>query len=90
MKEWFLLLLHGFIPPGPGQYGVLLPWMEATQLWQYQYCESSNMINGLFTYSMPIKTLYSITATTVTACCFNVKNESKSILNIREEIWGKC
>ena len=27
-QYWFLLLLHGFIPPGPGQYGVLLPWLE--------------------------------------------------------------
>ena len=27
-QYWFLLLLHGFIPPGAGQYGVLLPWLE--------------------------------------------------------------
>jgi len=27
-QYWFLLLLHGFIPPEPGQYGVLLPWLE--------------------------------------------------------------
>ena len=27
-QYWFLLLLHGFIPSGPGQYGVLLPWLE--------------------------------------------------------------
>ena len=27
-QYWFLLLLHGFIPPGPGQNGVLLPWLE--------------------------------------------------------------
>ena len=27
-QYWFLLLLHGFIPPGPGQYRVLLPWLE--------------------------------------------------------------
>ena len=27
-QYWFLLLLHGFIPSGPGQYGVLLPWLD--------------------------------------------------------------
>ena len=27
-QYWFLLLLHGFIPPGLGQYGALLPWLE--------------------------------------------------------------
>ena len=27
-QYWFLLLLHGFIPPGPGQYRVLLPRLE--------------------------------------------------------------
>ena len=31
-QYWFLLLLHGFIPSGPGQYGVLLSWLEEDQV----------------------------------------------------------